>query len=124
MVVNKKPNAFATQQYERLRENIKNMKAVTDNKPPILKVASYLKIANIAQDKAKLKSNLRANFEMLEIVNVIQRTTGFVDSFMAPPRFGNQKSVAEMKIKRIQSLEKTNKELFKKFNGMVSMFDH
>lgn len=116
MVVNK-TNFLNSKHYERFRENVKNMKAVTDSKPPKLKIANYLKIANIAQDKAKLKSNLKANLAMLETVNVIQRTTGFVDNSMSPPLFNESKE--KQKLKAVRNLEKSNKELLKKFNGMV-----
>lgn len=121
MVVNKKPNILKNKYYEQLKEDVKNVKAKTDSKPPKLKVATYLKIGNIGQDKAKLKSNFKANMEMLETVNVIQRTTGFVDSFMLAPRSGDSKAKAKMKIREIQNLEKTNRELLRRFNAMVIM---
>lgn len=125
MVANKKSNVSSeNNHYEIFRENLKNMKPVTDSKPPKLKVPTYLKIANIAQDKAALKSNLKANFEMLRTVNVIQRTTGFVDNHLAQPIAGHGKAEAKKKIKTIRAMEKSNRELLKKFNGMVIEFLH
>lgn len=92
---------------------------MTDNKPPTLKVATYLKVSSIGNDKNRLKENLKNNLKMLESINLIQRTTGFTDNHLKKPMNDNSKSKAKAKLKAILDLENKNKDLLKKINEAV-----